>query len=440
MKPGETRLPAHERRPVFDRLPRLGPEPDLAERQKLLRVRGRSIAGLPPLLLLVAIPVVDWNTSGDFRILSWLVLVPAVAAAVCRVWTTTLFAVLAQLTYALGDNAWPHEYQTGLPDFILIAAGGALSVLACAVRVRGEQRMLHMRDVAETTRRTVLRPLPPGWGGLDHAAVYLAADSEARVGGDFYDIQTGPHGTRVLLGDVQGKGLGAVETAAALLGTFREAAHHEARLTGVAGRLEKRMLRHVRYRAALGHYDAERFATAVLLDFPPAAVNAGSAGDAGSRLSGDADGHPTPDDPHPSIEIVGFGHEPPLVVAADGVRWLPLGDGLPLGLSELGDGPPHPYRAALAPGETLLLFTDGVTEARDGRGVFFPLYEYVAAAVAADPATAQPGNLVGLVRDGVLGHCGGRLADDTTIFAVRPRPTTGVPGVGEPGAAGLTSP
>jgi hypothetical protein len=60
-----------------------------------------------------------------------------------------------------------------------------------------------------------------------------------------------------------------------------------------------------------------------------------------------------------------------------------------------------------------------VTEARDGDGVFFPLHERVALAVATDPGSAHPRLLVELVREGTLRHCGGHLADDTTIFAVR---------------------
>ncbi|CAM5486146.1 PP2C family protein-serine/threonine phosphatase [Streptomyces hirsutus] len=114
----------------------------------------------------------------------------------------------------------------------------------------------------------MLRPLPPSWGGLEHAGFYLAADAGARVGGDFYDIQPGPYGTRVLVGDVQGKGLGAVETAATPLGTFREAGFHEPELAVVAERLEERMLRHRGYTAALGRAEGDRFATAVLLGFP----------------------------------------------------------------------------------------------------------------------------------------------------------------------------
>ena len=373
-------------------------DPDAIRRQHLLRVRGRSVAWIPPLLVLISILLVDWYTGGEFRTVSWIVLVPGIAAAICGVRGTAVFAVLGLATYVLADHAWPRQYQTGLPDFILVGVGGVLAVLACVVRVRGERRMLRMRDVAETTRRTLLRPLPPGWGGLDHAAVYLAADAFARVGGDFYDIQPGPHGTRALVGDVQGKGLGAVEAAAALLGTFREAGYHERELATVAARLETRIHRHGLHLAALDREDddrIDRFATAILLSFPV--------------------GEPD------TVEVVNFGHEPPLVVGPHGVRSLPPGHGLPLGLGELAhmDGPPPTLRISLAPGETLLVVTDGVTEARDRAGVFYSLKSRVTEGVLADPRIAEPARLVAYVRDGTLRHSGGHLADDTTIFAVR---------------------
>ncbi|MFI1729031.1 PP2C family protein-serine/threonine phosphatase [Streptomyces acidicola] len=398
--PGRRRPRHRARRSLLDRLdrlPRWGHEPDPVEQQKPLRVHGRSIAWVPPLALLIAIPTLDLMTAGTFRTISWVVLVPAVASAVCRVWTTATFAALAILLYLPFDATWPRQYQTGLADFILVVVGGLLSVVACTVRVRGEQRMLHMRNIVDTTLRTVLRPLPPGWGGLEHAAVYLSADSEARVGGDFYDIQPGLHGTRVLLGDVQGKGLGAVEAAAALLGTFREAAYHEARLSSVAERLDVRMQRHVGYSTSIGREDGDRFATAVLVGFPTAERDRGL------------------------VEVVNFGHEPPLLVAPGGVRALPPGDGVPLGLGDLADASLPPVRTLLLePDETLLLVTDGVTEARGSNGEFFPLQERLARVlrVAPDMAT-DPGRLVRLVRDGTLEYCGGRLADDTTIFAVR---------------------
>lgn len=385
----------------------------------MLYVRGRSVAWVPPLLLLVAIAVIDYYTIGEFRIISWIVLVPGIAAAICGVWGTAVFGVLSIATFTIVDNAWPHEFQTGLPDFILVAVGGFLATLACAVRVRGERRALHMRNVADTVRRTVLRPLPPSWGGLEHAGFYLAADAGARVGGDFYDIQPGPYGTRVLVGDVQGKGLGAVETAATLLGTFREAGFHEPELAVVAERLEDRMLRHRGYTAALGRVEGDRFATAVLLGFPadrpattgpgpewPHAVGPGTAGPG-------------------TVEVVVFGHEPPLAVGPGGVRPLPVTGGLPLGLRELDPTPVCVHRLPLAADETLLVVTDGVTEARDADGTFYPLTEDVVRAVARDARAAEPARLAAVVRDGTLRHSGGRLDDDTTAFAVR---RTGGPG------------
>ncbi|XVV36188.1 PP2C family protein-serine/threonine phosphatase [Streptomyces sp. CA-100214] len=366
---------------------------DVVSRHELLSVRGHSVAWLIPAVLLAGIALSDLTTD-VFQIISWTVLVPGVAAAICGVRATAVFSLLAVVVYLLADMVWRHREETGLSGLMLVVIGGVVAVVVAAVRVGGEQRMLHMRDIAETTRRTVLRPLPLGFGGLEHAAVYLAADSEARVGGDFYDIQPGPHGTRVLLGDVQGKGLGAVDAAAALLGTFRDAAYHEADLAVVARHLEVRMLRHRAHTAALGRAEGDRFATALLVSF---------------RTD-------LPD----SVEIVVFGHEPPLAVGPGGVRAFPVVGGLPLGMSDLISRSVMPVsRAALAGDESLLLVTDGVTEARDPQGRFFPHGEAVARAVAADAANAAPHRLVSLVRDGTLRHCRGKLADDTTVFAVR---------------------
>ncbi|MFH8446582.1 PP2C family protein-serine/threonine phosphatase [Streptomyces sp. NPDC018026] len=396
---GRVRRPVRARWRPLGRLVQAAGLGDAVSRHELLSVRGRTVAWVFPLLLLVGITAGD-ITTGAFEIISWTVLVPGVAAAICGVRGTAAFAVLAVLVYICADTVWQHRDETGLPGLILVVLGGAIAVVAAGFRVDGERRMLHMRDIADTTRRTVLRPLPVGFGGLDHAAVYLAADSEARVGGDFYDIQPGPHGTRILVGDVQGKGLGAVETAAALLGTFREAGYHEADLATVAERLETRMVRHREHTAALGRADGDRFATAVLIGFPPGLPDA--------------------------VDCVVFGHEPPMAVGPRGVRLLPVVGGLPLGMAELAptgrSGTPPSRRLHLAEDETLLLVTDGVTEARDPRGVFYRPADDIALALAVDPRSAVPARLVSLVRDGTLRHCRGRVADDTTVFAVRRTP------------------
>ncbi|MFR9790145.1 PP2C family protein-serine/threonine phosphatase [Streptomyces sp. MB22_4] len=367
---------------------------------------------LLPAVLLVGIATLDLNTAAEFRVASWIVLVPGLAAAVCGVWTTAAFGVVSLATFVLVDSAFHERYRAGLADFILVALGGVLATLVAVLRVRQERRMLHMQDITKTTVRAVLRPLPDRWAGLEQAGVYLAADVEAQIGGDFYDIQPSPYGTRVLVGDVQGKGLGAVETAAALLGSFREVGYHEKDLGTVAERLEIRMLRHRAHAAATGRSGGDRFATAVLAAF-----------------SRDAPG---------MVDVVNFGHGAPLAVGPHGVRELPCGDGLPLGLCDLAGGLPPQHRVPLAQEETLLIVTDGVTEARDRAGEFYDLVGDVAEAVAADPGRVEPRPLVRLVRDGVLRHSGGRLADDTTVFAVRRLPETEeCPGTGPlPGALG----
>ncbi|WP_307853901.1 PP2C family protein-serine/threonine phosphatase [Streptomyces tagetis] len=369
---------------------------DVELRHELFSVRGRSISWLFPLALLAVIAVID-VTTGAFQVISWTVLVPGIAAAICGVWTTAGLGVLAVCVYLLADLVWQDHNHTGLPGLVLVLLGSVIAVVASSVRVRGEERMLHMRDIADTTRRTVLRPIPQGWGGLDHAAVYLAADTEARVGGDFYDIQLGPHGTRVLIGDVQGKGLGAVETASALLGTFRETGYYEADLLTVAERLDQRLLRHRQHTQGLGYSggDGDRFATAVLVGFS--------------------------DDLPDAVDAVVFGHEPPLVVGPKGVRRLESEAGLPLGMADIAPSVLPPVcRVTLARDETLLLMTDGVTEARDPEGRFYQPAEDIVRALAVDPdGVVAPQRLVALVRDGTLRHCRGLLVDDTTIFAVR---------------------
>ncbi|MGZ0205730.1 PP2C family protein-serine/threonine phosphatase [Streptomyces sp. RM1] len=341
------------------------------------RLCGQGYAWLLPSLLLVGIVLLDFNTGAEYRFVSWTVLVPGIAAAICGVRTTACFCVVSLVAYVLVDNAWPDQYRAGFADFLLVALGGALATVVSALRVRQERHALRMEDVAAATVRAVLRPLPERWAGLEQAGAYFPADVEAQVGGDFYDIQPGPYGTRVLVGDVQGKGTGAVEAAAALLGSFREAGYYEKDLGTVAERLEIRMLRLRIHTTAIGRRDGDRFATAVLVAFL-----------AGPR----------------------------------GVRELPCGEGLPIGLSDLAGGLPPVHQVPLAEDETLLLYTDGVTEARDRHGEFYDLLGEVTEAVAADPCCTVPERLVRRVHDGVRRHSGGVLADDTTIFAVRRLP------------------
>lgn len=147
-----------------------------------------------------------------------------------------------------------------------IAAVTLAAAYASHVRLRREETLLQIRLVADTAQQVLLRPLPSRLGGIEIESLYVAAQAQARIGGDFYEAAETPHGVRLLLGDVRGKGLSAVGAASALISCFREAAHDEPDLTSVIQRLEISIGRHS---AAYPSQDLpERFATALLAEIP----------------------------------------------------------------------------------------------------------------------------------------------------------------------------
>ena len=129
------------------------------------------------------------------------------------------------------------------------------------MRLRREAELAGMRSIAEVAQRVLLRPVPRSAGHLRAAVSYTSAVAEARIGGDLYEVVSAPGGVRVIIGDVQGKGLESVETAAVVLGAFREAAHDEPDLKGVGARVE---------RAAGRALEGEKFVTAIIAELDPA--------------------------------------------------------------------------------------------------------------------------------------------------------------------------
>lgn len=227
-------------------------------------------------------------------------------------------------------------------------------------------------------------------GPLSVAARYLAADPDTGIGGDFYAVQQTPHGIRLLIGDVRGKGPGAGGVAAILLSAFRRAAQHAATVEEVAARLDRTMERaaSLRFRA-----DAdEDFATALVVEIS-------------TDLS--------------VLRLVNCGHIPPLLLTGrrswtlePGRRRPPLGLATTLGTA---DTPADLVR--LPQGATLLLLTDGVTEARSPEGEF---YEPLTALATARPGS--PGLLLDTLCREVLRHSGGPARDDIAMLAVHRPP------------------
>lgn len=152
-------------------------------------------------------------------------------------------------------------------QLVTIAVLSVLVVFLSAVRERRSRQLAQVRSVAEAAQHVLLWPLPNRIGPLQVACLYLAAEDEAQIGGDLYAATRTEHGTRVMIGDVRGKGLPAIGEAALLLGAFREAAHQHTTLPTLAAGLEQSV---ARYLADFEPEDeaGERFATTLLLEIP----------------------------------------------------------------------------------------------------------------------------------------------------------------------------
>src|SRR5690606_12870486 len=156
---------------------------------------------------------------------------PAFASVSCAIRRTALIGLLAVvLCVALviyNDLEWTTRNHLTV---LSIAGVTVASMLASAGRIRRERQLANVQLVAEAAQRVLLRPVPRRAGDLNVALSYTSAAAEARIGGDLYEVVTTPDGVRVIVGDVQGKGLEAVETAALVVGTFRQAAYDQADL------------------------------------------------------------------------------------------------------------------------------------------------------------------------------------------------------------------
>jgi hypothetical protein len=236
--------------------------------------------------------------------------------------------------------------------------------------------------VAETLRRSLLPPELPRIEGLEIAARYLpAAEEGTQVGGDFYDVfEAAPERWVAVIGDVVGKGA----EAAAMMGlaryTIRTAAMSEGRPSAILETLNQ---------AVLEQTDDERFCTACCVRLRP------SGGEARATVS--SGGHPLP-----------------LVLRADGSTEVVGSPGTIIGVFE---DPVLVDRAVdLGLGDTLILYTDGVTDERRDADEFGEtrLHEALSELTGAGAQRIADG-----VVDAVVGFRTGQPKDDIAILAIK---------------------
>jgi Stage II sporulation protein E (SpoIIE) len=277
------------------------------------------------------------------------------------------------------------------------------------------QRLADVTSVAEAAQRALLRPLPRQVGPLELGVVYLAAAAEARVGGDLYEVTRTQFGIRLIVGDVRGKGLDAVEIAADVLGVFREVAHEVYTLAEVARRIDASLAR--RPAAPL-----EEFVTAVLAEIDPAAgsLTIYNCGHPPPLVLSPAENRPAERGPSERGPAERGPGESDSQVAPRRLQVTPVdvpAPALPLRLMSLGDTSGAERTVPLQPGDALLLYTDGVTEARDARREFYPLEERIAEVAAR--AGGTDGDLLDRLRDDLVRYVGAPLDDDAALLLAR---------------------
>ncbi|MFF4150278.1 PP2C family protein-serine/threonine phosphatase [Streptomyces sp. NPDC001651] len=254
-------------------------------------------------------------------------------------------------------------------------------------RRQAEADRARLQDTFAVLQQSLLPDTLPELPGAEAAAHYHTASPD-RLGGDFYDVFP-LDGKRFgfFLGDVCGKGPQAAALTSLTRYTLRAAALHDPDPVSALTTLNKVL--HERYSAG----GDPRYCTAVF---------------------GTID--PDPDAGRLTVHLASGGHPPAVVLRADGTAaYLPTPGGLLVGVL-----PAAPFTAAsttLGPGDTLLLYTDGLTEARTGKDRT-SLYGDEALLAFAATQAGRPPHAVIEALGGLLTGFGDGLDDDTALLAI----------------------
>ncbi|MER5184004.1 PP2C family protein-serine/threonine phosphatase [Streptomyces sp. NPDC002896] len=300
---------------------------------------------------------------------------------------TGAFAVT--VTTATLHQSWGGQVYSNLLSLLVVSVASV--TMSNAMRTHRQSELDQVRRVAEAAQRALLRPVPARLGPVRMASMYVAAETGAQIGGDLYEAVQTRYGVRMIVGDVRGKGLAAVRLAAVVLGAFREAVHYEEELVEVMNHCAAALERECTVPSAVDADDEEdqyeTFVTALVAQVPDRFV----------------------------VQVVNRGHPPPLVLRKGKVEALmPVSPLPPLGLEEfLTVRPAEAESYLFAPGDRLLLHTDGVIEARSPDGDFFALPDAMEAV-----HSCRASEFLEQLHKGLIRHTEGCLADDAAMLLV----------------------
>jgi serine phosphatase RsbU (regulator of sigma subunit) len=248
--------------------------------------------------------------------------------------------------------------------------------------------------VSQALQQALLPRALPVVPGLDFAAEYLPASTGSDVGGDFYDVFTVDHSNwLVSIGDVCGKGARAAARTGLVRDVLRVLVRDDRSLPRAIELLNDVMIE---------ANDPLQFCTLAAAMVSRRRRGSGGQGDPRGGLD---------------VELVLAGHVQPVLVRADGTAELIGTFGTAVGLVPTVRVSCTQHR--VGPGDTLLVYTDGVTERRRGREQFGGERLLTVAARAAGRPAVQ---VVGAVREAVERFSTEPLDDDVALLAVRAAP------------------
>ncbi|WP_327290615.1 PP2C family protein-serine/threonine phosphatase [Streptomyces sp. NBC_01198] len=338
------------------------------------------------------ISVVDMMSSTAIHLGPLVALAPALAAAFAGPRMTALIGLVAIGAQELVDGFNGLGMANHVAQFAALAGLCAAMVATSYVRERRSWQLTRLRSVADAAQRCILRPPPDEMGPLRLGWLYLAAEDEARIGGDLFATARGPDPcTRVIMGDVRGKGVGAIGEVSVVLGAFREGAHRCHSLPDLVAAMEESVSRDIEDVADVEVDLGEHFITALMLEIP--------------------------DDDH-SADVINCGHPPPLLIRRSQVTTVDFEHSSPpLGMVGLPTAGPHIDSIGFVPGDILLLYTDGVIEARSPSGQFYPLAERLDSFSGSTPDT-----LLREIQSDLISHVGKEPGDDVALLAIQRLP------------------